>query len=162
MLERNCFGNTRKSKLPLPSLPTESRANTVIGVFKFWSQSNAKNATRSAASAAARRKAAILAIADAHARLGVGWIHAIDDHLGAAVIDVVKLREDGQLRRREPHFDGPRLCRGRLAQPEQDGPHRSHADLGLAGFEIGKHAFARGDGEVDVVPDDRSPASFSP
>ena len=42
---------------------------------------------------AAGGEAAILAITDAHARFGVRRGHAIDDHLRAAVVDVMELRQ---------------------------------------------------------------------
>ena len=151
MLDRNCFGKTRKSKLPLPSLPTASRAKTVIGVFRSWSQSRAKNATRSAGSAAAGGEAAILAIADAHARFGVRRGHAIDDHLRAAVVDVMELRQHGELRRRQPNLERASRRRGRLPQAEQHGPHRRHVHLRFACLQIRQHALARGAREADLV-----------
>ena len=126
VLERNCFGNTRKSKLPLPSLPTVSRAKTVIGVLRVLIPEQREEREAQRRVRAAGGKPAILAIADAHTRLGVGRVHAIDDHLRAAVVDVVELRQHGDLRRRQPNLERPSRRRGRLSQAEQHGPHRRH------------------------------------
>ena len=49
--------------------------------------------------------AGILDVADPHARRHVGRRGAVDDHLGAAVVDVVVRRQHRQARRLEPHLD---------------------------------------------------------
>ncbi len=68
--------------------------------------------------------ARILQVADLHARLDVGRRRAIDDHLGAAEIDVVLGREHGDLRPLEPHLNVARGGRRRLAHAEE---HRALA-----------------------------------
>ena len=95
----NGFANTLSTNVAFASLPASSRAKATIGVLSVLvvEQREERDLERrvGAGDAGARRgKARILDVADAHARLDVGRRRAVDDHLGAAVVDVVMRRED--------------------------------------------------------------------
>jgi hypothetical protein len=68
------------------------------------------------------RKPAIFLVAYAHARLHIRRCGAVHDEFAAAMIDVMKLRQHGHLRRLQPHLHIASGRRFRLSQPVHHRP----------------------------------------
>ena len=97
------------------------------------------------------REAGIGAVADAHARFDVGRRRAIDDELGAAVVDVVERREDRDARRVEPDLDVARRLRFGLAHAVEHGPRRADDDARGPRLQLRDVALADGPHDVDAL-----------
>ena len=97
------------------------------------------------------RESRIRLVADAHARFDVGRRGAVDDELGAAVIDVVERREHRDARRLEPDLDVARRLRVSLAEAVQHGPRGADDDPRGARLQLGHVALADRPHDVDAV-----------
>ena len=99
---------------------------------------------------AGRGEAGIGAIAHAHPGFDVGRRGAIHHELGAAVVDVVERREDGDARRVEPDLDVAGRFRFGLAHAVEHGPRRAHDDPGRSRLQLRDVALAHGPHDVDA------------